>query len=124
MEGTAKTLVVNDISSTCMVIPMYSNGIVFDTKEVGEEDFRSVFPSVPIVVLLDAGNNSIELDFQKAVGEVEITVSLDGVIIYYSSENVRFAIQKFIDLLSEVSGSCLIEIKGENGAYVYGIFSL
>lgn len=107
------------------VVTMYSNDIPFDVLTTGNDSgTRSMFPMVPFVVSLDENSNSIVIDFVKAVGEVEITVSQDGTVIYSSSENVQSAMQRFIDLLCEVSGNYLIEIKGKNGAYANGNFNL
>lgn len=108
-----------------VVVTMYSNDIPFDVLTTGNDSgTRSMFPMVPFVVSLDENSNSIVIDFVKAVGEVEITVSQDGAVIYCSSENVQSAMQRFIDLLCEVSGNYLIEIKGKNGAYANGNFNL
>lgn len=107
------------------VVTMYSNDIPFDVLTTGNDSgTRSMFPMVPFVVLLDENSNSIVIDFVKAVGVVEITVSQNGAVIYSSSENVQSAMQRIIDLSSEVFGNYLIEIKGENGAYAYGNFCL
>lgn len=125
VNANAHTLASNTKTSVRVEISMYSNDIPFDILTTGEEDgSRSAFPLIPIVVLLDESDNSIVLDFQKAVGNVEIIISLNGTVAYCASENVQSAMQRFIDLSSEDFGYFTLEIKGKKGACVCGYFSL
>lgn len=102
VNANAHTLASNTKTSARVEISMYSNDIPFDILTTGEEDgSRSAFPLIPIVVLLDESDNFIVLDFQKAVGDVEIIISLNGTVAYCASGNVQSAMQRFIDLSSE-----------------------
>lgn len=106
-------------------ISLYPNDIPFDILNTGEDDdFRSVVPLVPISVSLDDSNHLIEVDFMKGVGEIEIVISQNGIVVYSSSENVLSSLRKNIQLDSYLLGNFLIEIKGENGACVCGYFVL
>lgn len=69
-------------------------------------------------------DSSIDLDFYQAIGEVDIAISRNGEVVYSSSENVTSFVFKEISLPHGLSGQCLLEIKGENGAYAYGWFIL
>ena len=94
-------------------------------KLMGKEDgSRSVVPLVPFVVFVDDFNYFIELDFMEGIGVVEIVISQSGSVIYSSSENILSPLRKYLQLPFGVSGEYCIEIKGDNGAYVYGCFEL
>ncbi len=56
---------------------------------------------------------------------MEIVISQSGSVIYSSSEeNILSPLRKYLQLPFGVSGEYCIEIKGDNGAYVYGCFEL
>ena len=94
------------------------------TKPKGPgQDPRSIPMVTPFSAYLN-DDSSIDLDFYQAIGEVEIVVSRNGEVIHSSSENVTSSIIKEISLPQGLSGQCLLEIKGENGAYAYGWFCL
>ena len=76
------------------------------------------------VVFVDDFNYFIELDFIEGIGVVEIVISQSGSVIYSSSENILSPLRKYLQLPFGVSGEYCIEIKGDNGAYVYGCFEL
>ena len=75
------------------------------------------------------GNNhrsipSIDLDFYQPIGEVEIVISQNGTIIHSFRENVISPLLRNIKLQHGLSGDFLLEIKGGNGAYVFGWFKV
>ena len=75
-------------------------------------------------VLLDGSNYSLEVCFEQAIGEADITISQNGVVVYSSSEDIQASMQKTVQLNSGASGNFLIEIEGKNGAYACGQFEL
>ena len=99
--------------------------IPFDILTKGNlGNHRSVRPFIPIHVMLDGSSYSLEVCFEQAIGEVDITISQNGVVVYSSSEDVQASMQKIIQLNSGASGNFLIEIEGKNGAYACGQFEL
>ena len=115
----------NDGGFEKVLIQMTGNDVPFDILTKGNlGDHRSVRPLIPIYVLLDGSNYSLEVCFEQAIGEADITISQNGVVVYFSSENIQDSIEKTIQLNFEVSGDFLIEIEGRNGAYVCGHFEL
>lgn len=79
--------------------------------------------SIPVITSISASFNDnclLELDFDQPIGEVEILISQDGDMVYSSSENIVSTISKDILLPQELSGELLLEIRGENGTYIYG----
>lgn len=78
--------------------------------------------SIPVITSISAffSDNCLELNFSQPIGEVEILISQDGETIYSSSEDIVSPISKDILLPQELSGRFLLEIKGENGTYIYG----
>lgn len=103
-------------------VTLYGNDIPFEFPRGPEQGHRSIPIAIPISAFTSE-NHSIELDFFEPVGEVEIIISHEGIIVYSSSMNVESPTLKSI-ILPELSGSFVIEIKGTNGAYAYGNFSL
>lgn len=67
-------------------------------------------------------NNVVKICFSEPVGEVEITVSCDGVTIYSTVENILAMGSTYLMLPETSAGNCLLEIKSPNGAYAYGYF--
>lgn len=101
-----------------------ANDVPFDILTNGDlGDHRSARPLIPIFVVLENRNYSLDLYFE-AVGEVDITISQDGAVVYSSSENIQTSVQKDVQLPVGTSGYFLIEIEGNNGAYAYGQFEL
>lgn len=67
---------------------------------------------------------SIDLEFLETLGEIEITISKDGIIVYSSKEDTNSTNSKRIELPEESKqGIYLLEIKGTDGGYAYGWFS-
>lgn len=115
----------NDRGLEQVLIQMTGNDVPFDILTKGNlGDHRSVRPLIPIYVMLDGSSYSLEVCFEQAIGEVDITISQNGVVVYSSSEDVQASMQKIIQLNSGASGSFLIEIEGKNGAYACGQFEL
>lgn len=104
-------------------VTLFGNDSPFEFPKGPQQEHRSIPIAVPISAFTSE-NHSIELDFFQPVGEVEITISHEGTIVYFSSMNVESPTLKSILLPNELSGSFMIEIKGSNGAYAYGNFSL
>lgn len=104
-------------------VTLYANDVPFKRPNGTEQEYRSIPVAVPIYAFTSE-NHSIELDFFQPVGEIEITISYDGVAVYSSSENIETPTLKSIPLPEELSGNFMIEIKGSNGAYAYGNFNL
>lgn len=86
-----------------------------DGSQVGH---RSISPLIPISAFLI--NNSVELEFCEDVGEVEIIISHEEEVVYSSSEIIDCYVLQHIQLSHEYSDNFLLEIKGNNGFYVYG----
>lgn len=115
----------NDEISEKVLIEMKGNDVPFDILANGDlGDHRSVQPLIPIFVMLDGSNNTLDLYFEQAIGEVDVTISQNGVVLYFSSEYIQTSVLKNIQLELDVSGSFLIEIEGKNGAYACGQFEL
>ena len=105
-------------------VQLTANDVPFDILTNGDlGDHRSARPLIPIFVVLESSNYSLDLYFE-AVGEVDITISQDGAVVYSSSENIQTSVQKDVQLPEGTSGYFLIEIEGNNGAYAYGQFEL
>lgn len=117
LNATSKTL-VNGIE-----IALTVSGDPFKYPTDPSKGHRSIPIDVPISASL-SDNHSIELDFFQPVGEVEIIISQDGTVVYSSSESVETSLVKSIQLPQNASGNFMLEIKGENGAYAYGLFNL
>ena len=125
LRANANSLVNNDGVLDKTTIQMTANDVPFDILTNGNlGDHRSIRPLIPFFVVLDKSNYSLELYFELAIGEVDIIVSQDGVVVYSSSEDVQASMQKIIQLNSGASGNFLIEIEGKNGAYACGEFAL
>lgn len=84
---------------------------------------RSISNPIPIRAFWNDAQ-IVRLEFYESIGNIEVIISQDGLTLYSSSENIEFAFFKSIPVSQEVSGCCLLEIKGENGVYVFGYFNL
>lgn len=118
---------VSKVNSKALVsgvtITLYGSTSPFERPKGPEQEHRSIPIDVPISASL-SDNHSIELDFFQPVGEVEIIISQDGTVVYSSSENVETSLVKSIQLPQNASGNFMLEIKGNDGAYAYGLFNL
>jgi hypothetical protein len=125
LKINAGSPVGNDGGLEKVLIQMTGNDVPFDILTNGDlGDHRSVQPLIPIFVMLDGSNNTLDLYFEQAIGEVDVTISQNGVVLYFSSEYIQTSVLKNIQLELDVSGSFLIEIEGKNGAYACGQFEL
>lgn len=125
LRVSACSLLNNDGILEKTAIQMTRNDVPFDILTNGDlGDHRSVRPLIPIIVMLDGSNNTLDLYFEQAIGGVDVTISQNGVVLYFSSEYIQTSASKNIQLELDVSGSFLIEIEGKNGAYAYGQFEL
>lgn len=111
------------VLATEMGIRLYGSGPAFERPGGAGIGSRSIPVTIPISAFTSE-NHSLELDFFEPVGEIEIIISQDGVVVYSSSENFESPILKSIPLPQNVSGHFMLEIKGSNGAYAYGNFNL
>ena len=115
----------NDRGLEQVLIQMTGNDVPFDILTKGNlGNHRSVRPFIPIHVMLDGSSYSLEVCFEQAIGEVDITISQNGVVVYSSSEDVQASMQKIIQLNSGASGNILIEIEWKNGDNACGQFEL
>lgn len=94
----------------------------FDFPDGIGQGHRSV-SGPPILASLYA-ERCIELDFNQIIGEIEIIISQNGIIVYSSVENIESVLIKNIYLPDFLLGNCLIEIIAKNGAYVNGSFEI
>ena len=105
-----------------VTITLYGSTSPFEFPKGPEKGHRSIPIDVPISAFLN--DNSVELDFFQPVGKIEIVISQDGTVVYSSFENVETSMVKSIQLPQTASGNFMLEIKGDNGAYAYGLFNL
>ncbi|RGN39208.1 DUF3244 domain-containing protein [Bacteroides oleiciplenus] len=104
-------------------IMLSGNDVPFQKPKGAGQEQRSIPIFIPISAFL-SNKQSIELDFYESIGDIEIIISQNGTTIYSLSENIRTSILKVIQLPQKLSGSFLLEIKGDNGAYAFGYFKL
>lgn len=124
-KANASAVATDDGIFDNVFVELTGNGIPYDILTNGDtDDHRSIRPQTPIFVMLDSGSYSLNLYFDMPVGEVEVTVSRDGSVVYSGSEYIESAVEKSIQLEFGVSGNFLIEIEGKNGAYSCGEFKL
>lgn len=115
---STETAKANSISNR-VKIALFSN--LLDSEEPVDPDrgHRSISMPIPVSAFLN-DTHTIELDFNERIGEIEILISQDGDMVYSSSENIVSPKSKNILLPQELSGSFLLELKGESGIYIYG----
>lgn len=95
----------------------------FDIPDGLGNGHRSMPSPVPFSAFLN-DNHSIDLEFYQPVGEVEIIISQNGKVVYSFTEDVVSPVLRNVQLQQDLSGSFLLEVKGDNNAYAYGWFSL
>lgn len=95
----------------------------FDIPDGLGNNHRSIPSVIPFSAFLN-DDHSIDLDFYQPIGEVEIVISQNGTIIHSFRENVISPLLRNIKLQHGLSGDFLLEIKGGNGAYVFGWFKV
>lgn len=104
-------------------IMLSCNDVPFQKPKGSDQEQRSIFVPIPISAFL-SNKQSIELEFYESIGNIEIIISQNGMVIYSSSENIESNLVERISLSQTLSGCCLLEIKGENGAYAFGYFEI
>ncbi|CDE00611.1 putative uncharacterized protein [Bacteroides uniformis CAG:3] len=67
---------------------------------------------------------SIDLEFYQSIGEIEIVISQNGDVVYSSTENIDSPILRKVQLQKGLVGDFLLEIKGLDGAYAFGRFTI
>lgn len=95
----------------------------FDIPHGSGNGHRSISPAIPFSAFLN-DNHSIDLDFYQPIGEVEIVISQNGIVVYSFTENVESPILRNVPLRQDLSGDFLLEIKGSDGAYAFGQFTV
>lgn len=95
----------------------------FDFPDGSGNGHRSISPAIPFSAFLN-DNHSIDLDFYQPIGEVEIVISQNGIVVYSFTENVESPLLRNVPLRRDLSGDFLLEIKGSDGAYAFGQFTV
>ena len=111
----------NFISPNSEEIVLFANDEPFKCPDTPENTPRSMPLLLPFSAYLN-DDFSIDLDFYHVIGEVEITVSQNGIVISSYSENITSPVLKNIQLQPDASGDFLLEIRGTNGGYAFGEF--
>lgn len=106
-----------------MEIMFSAAGTPFTKPKGRDKEPRSIPMTIPFSAFLN-DDKSIDLDFYQEIGEIEIIISQNGIVIYSSSENVTSPTVRNIQLQQELSGSFLLEVKNDDGAYTFGNFDL
>ena len=88
----------NDEISEKVLIEMKGNDVPFDILTNGDlGDHRSVQPLIPIFVMLDGSNNTLDLYFEQAIGEVDITISQNRKTDFlYSFQSLLYCVDRFL----------------------------
>ena len=68
--------------------------------------------------------HSIDLEFYQSIGGIEIVISQNGDVVYSSTENIDSPILRKVQLQKGLVGDFLLEIKGLDGAYAFGRFTI
>ena len=79
--------------------------------------------SIPMDVPFSAFLND-DLEFYRSIGEIEIVISQNGDVVYSSTENIDSPILRKVQLQKGLVGDFLLEIKGLDGAYAFGRFTI
>lgn len=115
VDGSNYTVSSNRIEITL-------NGGPFDYPDDPGQGTRSI-PCTPISVFLN-DDHSIDLEFYQPIGEVEIVISKDGIVVYSFTESIDSPVFRNVQLLQGLAGDYLLEIKGGDGAYAFGGFTI
>ena len=83
----------------------------------------SIPPVTPFLAFLN-DDHSIDLEFYQSIGEIEIVISQNGDVVYSSTENIDSPILRKVQLQKGLVGDFLLEIKGLDGAYAFGRFTI
>lgn len=115
-------------ASACLLpveteIILTGNDIPFKGPDGSGIGSRSIPMAIPFSAFLNE-DRSINWDFYQALGKIEIVISQNGIVVYSSTESIDAPTLKRIPLQERLSGEFLLEVKGGNGAYVFGYFEL
>lgn len=95
----------------------------FDIPHGSGNGHRSISPEIPFSAFFN-DNYSIDLDFYQPISEVEIVISQNGIVVYSFTENVESPVLRNVPLRQDLLGDFLLEIKGSDGAYAFGWFTI
>ena len=95
----------------------------FDFPDGPGNGHRSIPPVTPFLAFLN-DDHSIDLEFYQSIGEIEIVISQNGDVVYSSTENIDSPILRKVQLQKGLVGDFLLEIKGLDGAYAFGRFTI
>ncbi len=95
----------------------------FDLPDGPGNGHRSIPPVTPFLAFLN-DDHSIDLEFYQSIGEIEIVISQNGDVVYSSTENIDSPILRKVQLQKGLVGDFLLEIKGLDGAYAFGRFTI
>lgn len=111
------------LSNPGVEITLTGNDEPFKKPDEPGKGGRSIPMAVPFAAFLNE-DCSIDLDFYQAVGEIEIVISQNGIVVYSSTESIDSPVVRKIPLQEGLSGEFLLEISGEGGGYAFGEFTL
>lgn len=111
------------ILSNSLEITLFASDEPFTMPNGREKEPRSIPMAIPFSAFLN-DNHSIDLDFYQPIGEIEIVISQNGIVVYSFTENVESPILRNVPLQQNLTGDFLLEIKGSDGAYAFGQFAI
>lgn len=106
-----------------MEINMFANDGPFTMPNGREKEPRTIPMAIPFSAFLN-DNHSIDLDFYQPIGEIEIVISQNGIVVCSFTENVESPVLRNVPLQQNLTGDFLLEIKGSDGAYAFGRFTI
>lgn len=106
-----------------MEITMFANDEPFTMPQGREKEPRSLPMAISFSAFLN-DDKSVDIYFYQEIGEIEIIISQNGSVVYSFTENVEYPIVRNIKLSQELSGSFLLEVKNDGGAYTFGNIDL
>lgn len=118
--------VVNVVNGKSVTFPSRVEIIMdedFDLPDGPGNGHRSIPPVTPFSLFLN-DDHSIDLEFYQSIGEIEIVISQNGDVVYSSTENIDSPILRKVQLQKGLVGDFLLEIKGLDGAYAFGRFTI
>ena len=118
--------VVNVVNGKSVTFPSRVEIIMdedFDLPDGPGNGHRSIPPVTPFLAFLN-DDHSIDLEFYQSIGEIEIVISQNGDVVYSSTENIDSPILRKVQLQKGLVGDFLLEIKGLDGAYAFGRFTI
>lgn len=104
-------------------ITLFANDEPFTMPNGREKEPRSIPMAIPFSAFLN-DNHSIDLDFYQPIGEIEIEISQNEIVLCSFTENVESPVLRNVPLQQNLTGDFLLEIKGSDGAYAFGHFTI